>query len=161
MSNQAKQYTLEEAHRHFAIEFNSQVWKLLQKKDRTQIDNDQMVYAAYASAPHWLIAGNGLNQQRAEWLIANVFNTLGLADSALRHANRCLELTNQFSSLMHDFDHAYAFEAAARANALAGNIEQAHHYLPLAVAAGQAIQHDGDRVAFESDFGAGNWYGVK
>jgi hypothetical protein len=158
---EVKRYTIEEAHRHFAIALNGTVWDLLQKSDRSQSENELMVHAAHTSCYHWLQVGNGLHHQRAEWLIAHVYTELGFKCSALRHAERCLELTSEFESLMQDFDHAYAFEAAARANALAENREEALEYLRLAEEAANAIVNDEDKNIFMNDLNNGNWYGLR
>ncbi|MEW6718144.1 MAG: hypothetical protein AB1345_11665 [Chloroflexota bacterium] len=159
--NEAKTYTLEEAHEHFAKMLNGKVWGLLQKPERSKSEDERMIYAVYASGYHWLEAGTGLHHQRAEWLIAHVCTELSLADSALRHTSRCLELTNEFPDLMKDFDWAYAYEGIARANALAGNRNEALKYIQLAEERGQAIHNDEDKNIFLGDFNGGNWYGLK
>lgn len=153
--------TIEESHEHFAKSLNGKVWELLEKPDRTKAEDEHMVYAAHASTYHWLNAGTGVNHQRGEWLIAKVYTELGIADSALRHASRCLELTNEYKGEMKDFDLAYAYEGFARANALAGNKEEAKKYIKLAEDSGQAIKNDEDKKIFVSDFNGGNWFGLK
>jgi hypothetical protein len=81
--------------------------------------------------------------------------------TALKHASRCLELTDEFAGLMQDFDLAYAYEGLARANAAAGNRDEVSKYLQRAEAAGQAIRDEEDRNFFFGDFNAGNWYGLR
>lgn len=159
--NEEKKYTLGEAHLHFAKTLNGKVWDLLQKAPRSKSEDELMIYAAQASCYHWLNAGTGLHHQRAEWLIAHVCAQLGIADSALRHAVRCLELTREFPDLMQDFDRAYAFECMARANALAGNRAQALEFIRQADEARRAIANDEDKSIFLGDFNSGNWYGLK
>jgi tetratricopeptide (TPR) repeat protein len=156
-----KTYTLEEAHQHFAKMLNGQVWELLQKPRRSKSEDEMMIYAAYASCYHWLEAGTALHHQRAEWLIAHVCTELAQADAALRHAARCLELTDEFADRMKDFDRAYAYESVARANALAGNREEALKYIQLAQESGQAIGNDEDKSIFLGDFNGGNWHGLR
>jgi hypothetical protein len=156
-----KSYTLQEAEQYFAKALNGEVWALLGKADRTASDDERMLYAAYASCYHWLQAGTGTHQERGEWLIAHVCTVLGLKDEALRHASRCLELTQQHPDLMKDFDVAYGFEAMARANALAGNRDAALKYYRLADEAGKVIADAEDKSIFLGDFNGGNWYGVK
>jgi hypothetical protein len=156
--NTARTYTLEEAHLHFAKTLNGEVWELLQKTERSKSEDERMLYAAHASCYHWLNAGTGMHHQRAEWLIAHVYNELSLAESALRHASRCLELTTEFADLMKDFDIAYATEGIARANALAGNRDEALKYIQLAAEHGQAISDNEDKIIFLGDFNGGNWH---
>ena len=159
--NETKTYTLEEAHLPFAKMLNGVVWKLLENPDRSPHDNELMLYAAHASCYHWLQAGTTVEHQRSEWLIAHVYTELGMADAALRHATRCLELTNESADLIKDFDSAYAYEGIARANALARNRDEALKYIQLAEESGQAISNDEDKSIFLGDFNGGNWHGLR
>ena len=154
-------YTEQEAHRHFAASANGQVWELLEKPDRSKVEDELMLYAAHASCYHWLQAGTGLHHQRAEWMIARVYAELGRGEAALWHANRCQELTEQHADLMEDFDHAYAYEAMARANVVAGNRAEALHYLELAEQAGRAIADEESKKFFVGDLSSGDWHGLR
>ena len=154
-------YTLDEAHEHFAKALNGQVWDLLEKPERSKAEGELMLYAAYASGYHWLKAGTGLHHQRAEWLITRVSIELGLAEAALRHASRCLDLTHEFADLMQDFDWAYAYEALARANALAGHRGEALKYLQLAEGRGETIAGEEDQRIFLADLNGGQWFGMR
>lgn len=159
--SEEKTYTEAEAHRHFAAKLNGEVWGLLEKADRSPAEDELMIHTAHASCCHWLKVGTGLHHQRAEWLIARVYAELGQADAALRHAYRCQELTEEHADLMQDFDLAYAHEAVARANALAGNQAEARRYLKLAEAVGQTIADDQSRQFFLGDLQSGTWYGLR
>lgn len=159
--DEVKRYTLEEAHQHFAKTVNGKVWELLQKPERSNSEDELMIHAVHASCYHWLNAGTGLHHQRAEWLIAHVYTELGVVDSALRHALRCLELTKEFADLMKDFDRAYAYEGVARANALAGDRDEALKYIHRADETGRGISNDEDKSIFLSDFNGGNWHGLR
>lgn len=153
--------TLADSHRAFAKSLNQQVWELLEKPARSAAEDDLLLNCAHASCYHWRQVGTGLHHQRAVWLIARVYTVLGLTDAALRFAARCLELTHQHAALMEDFDRAYAYEALARANALAQNTPVARQYLALAEEAGQEIENDEDKSIFLGDLNGGNWYGVR
>jgi hypothetical protein len=159
--DEIKTYTVEEAHRHFARSFNSRVWELLGKADRTPAENDEMLQAAYACAYHWRFAGTALHQQRGEWLISRVHVMLGHANEAVRHAERCFELTESNKSLMQDFDVAYALEGLARAHAMIGDRKAAEEFFALAEQAGSAIANEEDRSIFIGDFKSDPWYGLK
>ena len=158
---ESKSFSIEEAQLHFAKSLNGQVWDLLQKADRLPSEDELMVHAAHASCYHWLKVGTGLHHQRGEWLIAHVYTELGMAESALWHAQRCLELTNEFSDLMEDFDRAYAYEGMARAYALKKDSEEALKYMGLAKKAGEVIANAEDKSIFMGDFNGGNWYSLK
>ena len=159
--NEAKPFTIEEAHRHFAKTLNAEVWDLLQQPERSALENERMLHGAHASCYHWMQVGTPMHQQRAEWLIARVCTVLGYPEPALRHAARCLELTHEHDHLMHDFDRAYACEGMARASAMARNLSIALQYITLAEAAALEIQNEEDRGIFLADFEGGEWYGAR
>lgn len=155
-----ERYTLEEAHKEFAKRTNGQVWKLLEKTDRTPAEDEEMEYAALASLYHWLRAGTQVHHQRGEWLIAHVCTVLGEAESAMKHANRCLELTEAYKNQMEDFDIAYAYEGMARANALSRNRDVAEKFLGMAQSAGEEISDAESKKIFMGDLNSGAWYGI-
>lgn len=158
---ETKTLTLEEAHKHFAKSLNGRVWELLQKTSRTADEDDEMLHAAHACTYHWKFAGNAVHHQRGEWLISHVHVVLGHANEALRHAERCLEITQSNKELMEDFDIAYAFEGIARAQAMLGDEKIARQFYELAQQAGNAIVDSEDRSIFRGDFHGGDWFGLQ
>lgn len=149
-----------ETHRKLGAGINGEVWELLGKAERSTEDDRRMVHAAHASHYHWLHAGTVTHAQRGEWLIARVYATLGHADSALRHARHCLELTIAHDDKMEDFDHAYAHEGLARAQAVAGEQEEAAVLKAKARELGARIADPESRKFFDLDLAAGDWHGV-
>ena len=83
-------------HEAFAKTINGEVWRLLEKPDRSAADDEQMIHAAHASCYHWLYAGTPLHHQRGEWLIARVYPVLGHREAAERYARRCLALAQDY-----------------------------------------------------------------
>lgn len=156
-----KTYTLPEAHKHFAIDCNNTVWNLWEKKDRSAADDEAMTHAAHASLWHWMHAGKAVHRQRGEWMVAKCYMHRKLSAEALRHAARCLELTQSHAAEMADFDTAFAYELMARVHALAGNKQDAAAFLAKAQAAGAAIKDKEDREVFESQFKAEPWFGLR
>lgn len=157
--SEEERYTLEEAHMEFAKRSNGQVWQLLGKSERTPAEDEEMELAALVSLYHWLHVGTAVHRQRGEWLIAHVYSVLGDAGPAVKHASRCLELTEEHKDQMEDFDIAYAYEGVARAHALAGDVEAAKRYLEMAKAAGEAIADSESKESFVADMQSGEWYG--
>jgi hypothetical protein len=153
-------YTLNEAHRHFAIQANGRVWQLLEQQNRGQPEDDELLYAVYASAHHWLQVGTRVHQQRGEYLISKVHLSLDQPQQALRHARRCMALTELHQEQMADFDLAYAHEGLARACAAAGHQELALEHRQLARQLGDEIQDSEDKEIFDADIEGGNWYGI-
>ena len=150
----------EQAQETFASALNAVTWALLRKPDRTPADNEKMLYAAFASAYHFLEIGSALEQQRASWLISRVYSVLGNGQEAVSHAQRCMELTEQHAAELADFDKAFAFEAWARANAVAGKATEAAKYRKLAENAGESIEDEESRKVFTEELTSGNWHGV-
>lgn len=158
---ETKTYTVEEAHKFFAQSINGRVWELLQKPNRSPSENEEMLHAAHACTYHWKFVGTAVHQQRGEWLISHVHAVLGHGNEALRHAQRCFELTESNRDLMQDFDIAYAFEGMARAQAMLGDHILAEEFLVLAQQAGNAIADEEDKSIFMGDFDSGEWYGLR
>jgi len=150
-----------EVHRKLAREAHGATWELLEKKDRSLDESAAMIEAAHVSSYHWRVAGSGLNWQRAEWLLARVYSTLGMGERALFHAERCRTLTDEHAGLMEDFDPAFALEGLARAHAAAGDAAQAADFYRQAEAAGQRIKDAEDRNYFLLDLRSGEWFGAR
>jgi len=74
---------------------------------------------------------------------------LGRADAAFWHAQRCLEICTQHG--IGDWDLAYAYEALARAHALAGD-DEADQWKAKARTAGDAIANPKEREHFDEDY---------
>ena len=74
---------------------------------------------------------------------------LGRAEPAVWHARRCLEHCEEAG--IRDWDLAYAYEALARAHALAGN-DEAGEWKVKARAAGDAIADPEDGEHFDKDY---------
>jgi hypothetical protein len=157
---EAVTYTVDAAHRYFAKSINCRVWELLQSSGRSQAEDAEMVDAAHACTYHWKFVGTVVHQQRGEWLISHVHVVLGHSLEAVRHAERCFQLTEAHKDLMADFDIAYAYEGLARGYALSGKPKVAEGYFRLAQQAGDSIQDAEDRSIFLGDFQGGDWFGV-
>jgi len=156
-----KTFTLSQAQYHFAVDFHSKTWELLEKKDRTRFEDVRMLDYAHASLAHWRAAGTALRHQRGEWLVSRAHAVLGDGPHALKHAQLCFELTEDNKGEMQDFDIAFAYEAIARAYAMSGDREEALKYVGLAQRSGEAIADKEDREIFFGEFNGGEWKGVK
>lgn len=139
----------DEIHRRLGIELFNHTWDLLDKTDRTQQESLEMIHAAHASRYHWEKAGTAINLARGEWQISRVYAVLRRAEPALYHAQLCLEICQKNG--FGDFDLAYAYEAMARANAVAGNAPELANYKRLAYDAGENILEAEDKQLFMID----------
>ena len=138
-----------QVHRRLAAELFNRVWTLLEQPARTQTEDDTMLHAAHASRFHWGEIGEPVNLARGEWQVSRVYAVLGRAEPALFHARRCLELCQAHE--IGDFDLAFAYEALARANAVAGLPDDTARYAELARQAGERIAEQDDREIFFAD----------
>ncbi len=161
MADSTNSYTLAEAQEKLAKKYFNHVWDLMEKPDRTPADDEAMVHAVHASCFLWMQVGTPLHQQRGEWQVARVYSLLNHGESALRHARRCMELTEKHPDLMTDFDLAFANECLARAHAISGNKTEAEKFIALAEKAGELIKDKDDRKVFFDDFNGGPWGGLK
>jgi tetratricopeptide (TPR) repeat protein len=128
-----------------AAQLFNQTWRLLEQQRRTTADDDRMIHTAHASRYHWgqVPDATPAHLARGEWLISRVYAVLGRAEAALHHARRVLDLCQQHG--IGDFDLAFAYEALARAHALAGDTGRARDYTGQALAAAEDIADGEDR----------------
>ncbi|MCA8915305.1 MAG: hypothetical protein KDB90_07825 [Planctomycetes bacterium] len=152
--NLIRRQMAEQMQETFASGLNAVTWALLRSGSRSAADDEKMLYAAFASAYHYLETGSAAEQQRAEWLISRVYAVLGNGRESLRHAERCNALTLANAADMAEYDKAFALEALARANAVAGNAVEADKIRAQAEAAGKAIVDEQSRKVFMDEL---NW----
>jgi DNA-binding transcriptional MerR regulator len=141
-----------EAQRQLGVEHFNKTWTLMEKTDRTQEENDEMIHCAHASAYHWLQVGTPANRARSEWQCSRVHAILGHVEPALRHARRCLELVEANPDDMKDWDLPAAYEALARAHMVSGDEAETRRYAELGRAATARIEEEDDRAIIEADF---------
>lgn len=144
-----KALTMSEWHRKEAVTNFNAAWDLMDRKDRSNEEDILMIHTAHASRFHWGAIGTPLEFSRGEWQISRVYSVLVLPESALLHGLYCLDLC--LSNDIGDFDLAFAHEAVARAQTLAGNQEEARKHHGLAVHAAEGIKSPEDRDYFLSE----------
>ena len=129
----------------------NETWRLMEQEHRTIGDDDRMIHAAHASRYHWgLVPGaTPANLARGEWQISRVYAVLKRAEPARYHAQRVLDICQDNG--IADWDPAFAFEALARAHAVAGETGKARHYTDRALAAVDDITDQEDRALVLAD----------
>jgi hypothetical protein len=110
-----------------------------------------MIHAAHASRYHWGLVPEATpaNLARGEWQISRVYAVLKRAEPARYHAQRVLDICQDNG--IADWDLAFAFEALARAHAVAGETGKARHYTDRALAAVDNITDEEDRALVLAD----------
>ncbi|HEV8099784.1 MAG TPA: helix-turn-helix domain-containing protein [Gaiellaceae bacterium] len=138
-------------HRRLGVDLFNKTWTLMEKDDRTEAEDDELVHCAHASAYHWLHVGTPANRARSEWQCSRMYTVLGRAEPALHHARRCLELCEASPEALEDWDLPYAHEALARAHALAAETDEASRHAAQARELAARVADAEDREHLEAD----------
>jgi DNA-binding transcriptional MerR regulator len=140
-----------EAHRQLGVDLFNKTWTLMDKEGRTAAEDDEMIHCAHASAYHWLQVGTAANRARSEWQCSRMYTVLGRGEPAVQHAQRCLEICESSPEALEDWDLPFAYEALARAHALAGDDSDAKRHLAHARELVSAVADEDDRALLETD----------
>lgn len=136
------------AHRYFSAHCFNETWTLLDKADRTEVEEREMLGRTLASLWHW--------RQRADltpqnisvgcWQAARVCALLGLSDLARRYAEESLSNSGD-----DPFYRGYALEGLARAETVAGNKDKARQLVDDARTLAQSVTDADSRDALLAD----------
>ena len=137
------------ANRHFSTTCFNRVWELLDKPDRSPDDDRLMVSMCHASLFHW--------QQRTDcmprilsigyWQLSRVYARLGQADNARQFAHLCWT----YSENKEPFYLGHAYEALARAEFTAGNVDAGERFLANAREQSALVDDPAEREMLEQD----------
>lgn len=136
-------------HKRLAIDLFNGTWNLILKRHRTAEDDETMINMAHASLYHWSISGSPKNFSVGEWQVSHAYALAGRGGEALHHAERCLAICRRAG--LKGWRLAYAYEALARAHAVAGERTEQAQCVRLATRAGEAIDEDEEREQFLRD----------
>ena len=136
-------------HRALAVGLFNHVWELLSTPDRTPAMDAQMVHAAHASRFHWSQVGGPEQMAVGDWQCSRVYAVLGRSEPALHHARASLAICEEAG--LGDWVLAAAYEALARASAVAGDDAGKAQSLAMARQAVAAIADPEDREVIEAD----------
>lgn len=136
-------------HLKFAKQAYNKTWDWMEKTDRTVEDNDTMLNTAHASRYHWEFVGNAQNLCIGEWQISRVYALLKRAEPSRYHAQRALDLCE--ANALEGFALAYAWEALARAESVAGEFEKAHAAIAKAEEIGATLDDEETRTRLKDD----------
>ena len=144
-----------EQRRRLGVDLFNRVWTLLETPDRSLEQDDELIHAAHASRYHWGEIGTAANLGRGEWQISRVYATLGRPEPALHHARRCLAYIESGLGT-EDWDLPFAYEALARAYAVAEEPFESRRFEQLARELGEQIADPESREMLLADLGALN-----
>ena len=129
-------------HRQLAVDLFNHTWTLLDIKNRTPEQDEEMVHAAHASRHHWSIAGTAKNKARGDWQLARVYATLGRYSDAEHYAE--LYLLACKNNEFEDWDLPFAHEGLARTCAKT-NPEKSTEHLTKARQLGEEISQEDEK----------------
>jgi hypothetical protein len=143
-------FNLEAAHRYFAPAAFNLAWTFLDKPERTPEDADRLLEASYASLWHWRQRSdcNPAKLAIGYWQLSRIYAVLGRATDAERYAQLSLASANDAGK---PFLRGYAYEALARASAVAGDSRACRERLEQAQQWASQIQESDERKGLEDD----------
>jgi hypothetical protein len=112
-----------EDEKNLAKRLFNECWDLIDKPDRSESENVEMLRLAVASRLHWEKVGGPIEKAIGEWQCSRVNSILGDGEAALQHAIQSRDFTNQIES--PHFMYASSTEALAYANFVLGNMDLA------------------------------------
>ena len=122
-------FDLQVAHRYFSADCFNQAWGWIDKPKRNKVEEDKMLQLSLASLWHWTQREDvaPTNYSIGYWQVSRVFALLRQAENARHYGELCLEAAGKEG--VEPFYSAYAYEALARAEMVAGNEHEMEKYL--------------------------------
>lgn len=130
-------------HRFFSGACFNKAWELMAMRERTPEEGMLMLSLSHASLYHWSQRADcqPVNISVAFWQLSRVNALLGLANDAYSYAVLCLAK----SDALPPFYRAYAYEALARSEQMAGNASAAIAHIRMAQSLATLVEHAADR----------------
>ena len=121
----------------------------MEKTDRTPEEDDQMIFLSHTSLWHWMQRDDcrNTNLSIGYWQASRIHSILGRSDEARHYA----ELSLRYSQEETPFLRAYANEALARAEKVAGNGTLAAKYHAEAMRLAESVEEADDRKLLLDD----------
>jgi hypothetical protein len=115
------EFDTKKAHEFFSASCFNGTWALIDKADRTAEDDERMLLSAMASLWHWTNREDHTptNLSIGYWQVSRVHALLERADEARRYGLLALDAATRGKA--DAFTRGYAYEALARAEAVAGD----------------------------------------
>lgn len=125
-------FDLTAVHKFFSAFCFNRAWDLMDKEQRTAEENEQMLQLSMASIWHWTQRTDCTAQHLSigYWQLSRIYAMLNQPDSARYYAQLSLQSSQQEGVL--PFYRGYAYEALARAEAIAGQRKKRDGYLQQA-----------------------------
>jgi hypothetical protein len=126
---QKTEFDVSAAHKYFSAECFNRAWDYIDKPVRIRDEDDRMLHLSLASLWHWTQREDctPTNLSIGYWQVSRVFTLLRQANNARHYGELCLVEAQKEGVL--PFYLGYAYEALARAEMVAGNMDAMEKYL--------------------------------
>ena len=145
-------FDISAVHRYFSTMCFNKTWEFIDNPHRSPDEELAMLQTAMASLWHWSQREDATPQNLSvgNWQVSRVYCLLGQVDNALRYAEVSLKLTEG----CEPFYAAFAYEALARAEMVAGNKAKMQEYLDKALALAEKVEDEEDKQVLMGDLGS-------
>ena len=134
-----------EAEKKSAIALFNSCWELIEKPNRTESEDAEMVHLAHTSRWHWGNVGGGQERSIGEWQCSRVNSILGNGKAALLHASLSSQIASELPS--PHFMKASSAEALAFAHFVLGDLPMALEYKVKALQLLEGLdEHDAEHI---------------
>ena len=142
-------FDLAVVHRYFSATCFNKTWEFIDNPHRSSDEELAMLQTAMASLWHWSQREDAMSQNLSvgNWQISRVYCLLGQAENARRYAEVSLKLTEG----CEPFYAAFAYEALARAEMVAGNKAKMQEYLEKAFVLAEKVEDEEDKQVLMAD----------
>lgn len=144
-------FDLPTAHRYFSAECFNTAWDLIEKPRRTPDEDLDMLHRSLVALWHWTQRPDctPTNRSIGLWQVSRVYAILGQEENARRYAELCLSVSQ--GPDVDPFYLAYAHEALARVELLAGNLSRVQEHLAEARRLAQGVAEEEEKMALLKD----------
>jgi hypothetical protein len=133
------------AHRFFSANCFNKAWDLIDKPSRTLEEDEEMIRLSLASIWHWTQRKDHtrINLSVGYWQLSRIYTLLQQPENARHYALLSLNLLPSDEAL--PFYRAYAYEALARAELVAGDIIKQAEYRDKALQLAEDVADPEDK----------------
>ena len=138
-------------HKYFSADCFNRSWDYIDKPVRTTSEEDTMLHLSMASLWHWTQREDctPTNLSVGYWQVSRVFALLRQADNARHYGELCLEEAQKEGVL--PYYRGTAYEALARAEFIAGNLDKVEVYLDQAKQVAASLTDPEEKKMLQSD----------
>ncbi len=144
-------FDLAAVHKYFSAVCFNKTWEYIDNPNRTSDEELTMLQSAMTSLWHWTQREDATPQNLSvgNWQVSRVYALLGQVDNARKYAEVSLKLAEGFEP----FYAAFAYEAFARAEMIAGNKAKMQEYLEKAFALAEKVEDEEDKQVLMGGLG--------